>query len=1042
MSTRLSIVIVGLALIAVLGSVLPLRAQVTTGTLSGYVIDQSGKPIPRAAVAASDPLRGLSRETVTDDTGLYRFADLAPAVYEVSASAPGFETARSAATILVDARLRLDVRLSIAGITHRIDVTARVEPVQTESSELGTVIDQRRIQTLPLNRRDFLQLSLLTPGVQPPVEASELSVRGGFAMHANGGREESNNFLLDGVDNNDPYVNRYVVQPPVDSIQEFKIATNSYSAEYGRSAAGQVNVVTRGGTNDFSLFAYEYFRDRALDARNYFDGAEKPAFNRNQFGFGAGGPLVSGRTFVFGTVDFLRERRGLSRLATVPTPAVRGGDLSSLGQTIVDPFTRQPFPGNVISRERLSPVALKILDLFPVPNLPGGAGNYRSNAVLQDNETQTQVRLDHRPTSADQFAARYSYGLTDAYEPYAEDTESVPGFGDFLRDGAHNLMLQYQRILGPRAVNSLRFGFNRFNRDLQPENAATDVGQLWGVHWLNVPARDFGYPIMTVAGYSRLGDAYSLPILRQTNTYQIVEALTLTRGRHLVQVGGEIRHQRLDGRLDMLTRGSLSFSGMISGSGLSDLLLGFPSFGLQATSDNPIALRTTAYNVYVQDDWKLDPNVTLNLGLRYEYNTPPVDPTNHMSTIDLTTGDIVPVGTNGVSRSGISPDWNNVAPRVGLAWRAGRSLVVRAGYGIYYDSGMLEVNSAQYYNPPQYVLRVFFPTQYSLLTLNDPFPTTGEYVPPASITMLAPDQISSFMQHWNATVQRQLGPIGSVSVSYAGSWGSHLIRPRDLNQARPGPGDVQDRRPYPEYGSIFYVESAGRSTYNSLQVFISRPLSRGVAFSAGYTYSRSMDDGSAFLDTAGDKNFPQDSENMAAQWGRSSFDYPHRLSASFSVQLPSGHAVTRNTELRGIVTLQSGQTLTPILRFDNSNTGNTGQQSGSDHPNVGGNPTLSNPTADRWFNTAAFAVPPAYTFGNAGRNILRGPDFASVDLSLARRIRLKGKAALWLEAQVFNVLNRTNFDLPERYVDEPATFGRIFSAKSPRQVQCAVRVSF
>jgi outer membrane receptor protein involved in Fe transport len=1006
------------------------------------VIDSSGKPIPRAAVAVSDSLRGLSRRTVTDDTGLYRFADLAPAVYEVSASAPGFETARSAATLLVDARLRLDLRLAIAGITHRVDVTARAEPVLTESSELGTVIDQRRIQSLPLNRRDFLQLSLLTPGVQPPVEGSELSVRGGFAMHANGGREEFNNFLLDGVDNNDPYVNRYVVQPPVDSIQEFKIATNSYSAEYGRSATGQVNVVTRGGTNDFSLFAYEYFRDQALDARNYFDGEENPPFSRNQFGFGAGGPLIHGRTFVFGTLDLLRERRGLSRLTTVPTPATRGGDLSSLGRTIIDPYTRQPFPGNVIPPQRISPIALKILELFPAPNLPGTAGNYLNNAVLQDHETQTQIRVDHSLTALDQLTGRYSYGLTDAYEPYAEDTESVPGFGDFLRDGAHNLMLQHRRILGPRAVNSLRFGFNRFSRSLKPENSATDVGRLWGVGWLDLPALDFGYPIMSVAGYSRLGDAYSLPIMRETNTFQVIEALTLTRGGHLVQVGGEIRHQRLDGRLDMLTRGSLSFSGMISGAGLSDLLLGFPSFGLQATSDNPIALRTTAYNAFAQDDWTLSPNVTLNLGLRYEYNTPPVDPTNHMSTIDPTTGDIVPVGTNGVSRSGVAADWNNLAPRVGLAWRAGRDLVVRAGYGLYYDSGMLEVNSAQYYNPPQYVLRVFFPTGSSLMTLDDPFPTAGGYVPPASISMLAPDMISPFMQHWNVTVQRQVGQFGSLTIGYAGSKGTHLIRSRDLNQATPGPGDVQARRPYPAYGSIFYIESAGRSAYDALQLSFSRPLSRSVALSAVYTYSQSRDDASAFLDTTGDRNFPQDSQNMAAQWGRSSFDYPHRFSASFIYQLPSGNVVTRHTELRGIVTLQSGQTFTPILRFDNSNTGNTGQQSGADHPNVTGNPSLSNPTADEWFNTVAFAVAPRYAFGDAGRNILRGPNFGSLDLSLARRIPLKGKAALSLEAQVFNLLNRTNFDLPELYVDEPTTFGRIFSAKAPRQVQLAVRVSF
>ena len=492
----------------------------------------------------------------------------------------------------------------------------------------------------------------------------------------------------------------------------------------------------------------------------------------------------------------------------------------------------------------------------------------------------------------------------------------------------------------------------------------------------------------------------------------------------------------------MLTRGSLSFSGMISGSGLSDLLLGFPSFGLQAVSDNPIALRTTAFAAYAQDDWAVGPNLTLNLGLRYEYSTPPVDPTSHMSTLDPATGRIVPVCTNGVSCSGIAADWNNVAPRVGVAWRAGRDLVVRAGYGIYYDSGMLEVNSAQYYNPPQYVLRAFFPTRSSPLTLENPFPTGGGFMPPASISMLAPDMVSPYMQHWNVTAQRQVGRIGTVSVSYAGSRGTHLIRSRDLNQARPAPGPVQPRRPYPRLRQHLLHRERRAIRVRRLAGGLHRPLSRSIALSAFYTYSRSKDDASAFLDTAGDRNFPQDSQNMAAQWGRSSFDYPHRFSASFIYQLPSGNVVTRNSEVRGIVTLQSGQTFTPILRFDNSNTGNTGQQSGSDHPNLIGNPVLSNPTADQWFNTAAFAVAPPYTFGDAGRNILRGPGFASVDLSLARRIPLRGGSALSVEAQVFNLLNTTNFDLPELYADEPGTFGRIFSAKAPRQAQVAVRVGF
>jgi hypothetical protein len=298
------------------------------------------------------------------------------------------------------------------------------------------------------------------------------------------------------------------------------------------------------------------------------------------------------------------------------------------------------------------------------------------------------------------------------------------------------------------------------------------------------------------------------------------------------------------------------------------------------------------------------------------------------------------------------------------------------------------------------------------------------------------------MQHWNASVQRDLRPVGILTVSYAGSKGTSLIRSRDLNQPPPAPGPVQARRPYPAYGSIFYIESAGRSTFNSLQVQLTRPLARNVAVWAVYTLSDSTDDGSAFLGTDGDPNFPQDSQNMAAQWGPSGYDIRHRFAASFIYQLPTGNPLTRNTELRGIVTLQSGQPFTPLLRFDNSNTGNTGQQSGSDHPNLVGNPAIANPGADRWFDTSAFAVAPQYTFGNAGRNILRGDGYASVDLALARRIPLGGSRSLWVEAQVFNLFNQVSYDLPELYADEPATFGRIFSAKAARQAQLALRLNF
>jgi hypothetical protein len=352
------------------------------------------------------------------------------------------------------------------------------------------------------------------------------------------------------------------------------------------------------------------------------------------------------------------------------------------------------------------------------------------------------------------------------------------------------------------------------------------------------------------------------------------------------------------------------------------------------------------------------------------------------------------------------------------------------------------VNTAQYFNPPLFTMRVFFPTQTSLLTLNNPFPTNGGLTPPASLNVLSPDIVNAYVQDWSLSVEHAIGKLGSLNVAYAGSKGTHLISGRDANQPRPGPGMVQLRRPHPQFGSVFFIESGANSSYNSLQARFRRQMSSRLAMWAVYTWAKSIDEQSAFLGTKGDRNFPQDSQNPGAERGPSAFDVRHRLALAWSYALPTGNAFTRNTELRGITTINSGQPFTPVLRFDNSNTGNTGQNSGSDRPNVVANPALSERTPERWFDTSAFAVAAPFTFGNAGRNMLRGPGFASFDLSLLRQIPLRNDWSLSLEAQAFNLFNRANFDLPELYADEAATFGKIFSAKAPRQLQFAVRLKF
>jgi hypothetical protein len=1019
----------------------PICAQVTTGSISGYVLDPNHKGIANAKLVARDASHGFERQAVTDASGFYTLTELAPSTYEVSASADGFAEATARETrVEVNSRVRLDVGLAIAGRAEKVEVRAQAQALASESSELGEVIDQTRIQELPLNQRDFLQLALLAPGVLPAVQDSQLSQRGGIAFHANGGREESNNFLIDGADNNDPYERAYVLEPPIDSIQEFKIATNNYSAEYGRGAGGQINLITRSGTNNWHGSAYEYLRNRVFDARNFFDGAESPGYIRNQFGAGVGGPLIHDRTFFFVNLDGLRSHQGLTQLATVPTPQERAWNLSALGSPVVDPFTGTPFPGNVIPPSRISPVAQDILKLYPLPDLAGGVGNYLAQPIQTENTWQFTGRLDHHFSPNNVVTARYSFGNQSLFEPYTSTSDGLPGFGDFVTNTGQNIMLQYERILGPRTVNSLRLGLNHYFHQVLQQNHATNVAALWGVPWLDLRPQDLGYPVITVTGLSPVGDATALPLSQHSSTWQIADGIEMVRGSHGIKIGAEFRDTQLNAILDYYTRGSLSFLGAISGSGISDLLLGFPTFGLQSQSDNPQALRTAAYNAYVQDDWKIARRLTLNLGLRYEYDTPPVDPTNHMSILDLATQQIVQVGTHGISRSGLRPDYDEFAPRVGFAWTPAEKLVVRGGYGIYYDSGMLVVNSSLYFNPPYFSLQLALPTATSLPSLSNPF---SKGIPAApSPNTLSPGLTNGYVQNWNLDMQRELSSSTVLSVAYSGSKGTHLIRSLDLNQPAPGPGELSTRRPYPDFGSIFFTESGGNSNFNALEASVNRRLSHRFSLLASYTYSKSIDDTSAFLGTISDKNFPQNSHDRRAERALSSFDMRQRFTAAYSYSLPGRALWNKNFELRGIAAAQSGQPMTPILLADNSNTGNTGGIFGSDRPNVVGDPHLSNPTVKEWFNTAAFAVAPPYQFGNAGRNIFTGPGLFNFDLALSRRFRIREGMSVQFDVESFNLFNRANFNLPQLYVDDSATFGRIFSAQAPRQIQFALRTTW
>jgi hypothetical protein len=1032
-----------LRFLAALCLVLPVWGQITRGSISGYVLDPSQRSVANAKITITDINHSVEKSVVTDLAGYYRVEDLLPSNYLLSSAASGFVPAEAVNVRLeVNTQARVDFHMVILGQSQSVTVHATETGVATESSDLGMVIDQDRISNLPLNERDFLQLALLTPGVTTPVEGSELSSRGAFAMHANGAREEFNDFLLDGLDNNDQYTNRYILQPSVDSIQEFKIATNAYSAEYGRNAGAQVNVITRSGSNVLHGFAYDYLRNRVLDAINALQLGQKPELIRNQFGGGVGGPIIKNKTFFFVSADALRGLEGIAQFATVPTLAERQGDFSGLGGSIMNPYSGQAFPGNVIPASLISPLASKILALYPLPTQPGVSGNFFGEPIEQDNNTQLLTRMDHQFSPSSQLSLRYGYGRSYLAEPFTQGSTEVPGFGDYVWDSGHNAMIEFTHNFSANTIDSLTAGMNRAPRRIYQQNYQTNVNKLWGVNYLPTDPLDFGYPSISVAGFSLVGDVTEIPNTNEETTYQLGDTVSMVRGAHGIKFGGEVRNIRLNSVLDLLGRGSISFSGALSGYGITDLFLGLPTYSLQSQFDNPQTLRTTSYGLFFQDDWKVSRKLTLNLGLRYEYNTPPTDPTNRLSAFNLTSGTVTQVGTDGLSRSGIKPDWTNFAPRIGFAYALTDKTVIRSAYGIFYDAGMLTVNSALYFNPPYFNVYLFTPSATSLLTLNNPFPLNNGYIPPAGLSTLDPNIRTSYIQSWNFNVQHEFDGLGTLTVAYAASKGTHLIRSFDLNQPYPGPGPVESRSPYPQYSNIFFSESGADSEYQSLQISFNRRLSHGLTILAAYTFSKSLDDTSAFLNTTADPNFPQNSHDYHAEHALSSFDTPNRGVVAVVYSLPFKQAVLRNLQVSSIITAQSGQPFTPTLEFDNSNTGNTGPPYGSDRPNVVGNPALPNPSAQEWFNTAAFAIPAQYTFGNAGRNILRGPGLATVDFSLSRRFNFAERFSLLAQAQAFNLLNRENLNLPDAFADNPATFGKIFSAKDPRQIQLALRLAF
>jgi hypothetical protein len=1030
-----------LCLLAALAS-----GQTWRGAIAGRILDSSEASVSGANITVASSETGRSRKAVSDASGEFAVSLLAPGSYEITVERDGFRKHVQSLTLFVNQDARVDITLQPGNRTEAVTVTATAELLKTEAPSLSTVVTNDAIRQLPLDGRNFYELSLLAPGTAPAAQGSPGSVRGDFAIHVNGAREDANNFLLDGVYNGDPKLNGVGVTPPPDAIREFEVLTHSYDASFGRNAGGQINVVLKSGTNDLHGAAWHFFRNAALDARNYFAPPSEgdPRYQRNQFGFSLGGPIARNRTFFFGDYEGTRAREGMTLITNVPTALERAGDFSQSARPAIDLFTQQPFPNNRIPSQRLHPIGSAIANLYPLPNRDVPGQNYISSPVRRDGLNHFDARIDHHFHPASEFALRYSCADRTLFEPFAGvGTSRVPGFGNDVARRAQNVMASETHSFSPRLVNELRLGFNRVAFGVFTENQNRSLNREIGLPepWLN--SRSQGLTFISLPGYSPLGDEYTNPQHSVTNTYQIIDQASYSLGRHLLKFGGELRWLQQNAYRDIQARGFMTFFG-ISGNPVGDLLQGFPVYTGAARVDNHQNLRSRSYALFLHDNFRVTPELTLSTGVRYEYMAPGADIRDRATVYDPAAGTLAPVGVNGMPRGGYEPDRNNFAPRIGLAWTPIESTVVRASYGMYYDQSALAPSESLYFSPPYYQFNLYAALPTFPLLLHDPFPSNYPFPLPSSALSIQRDLRTPYLQHWNAGIQQELGRSRVLEIAYVGTKGTKLLASRDINQPMPSAAPINPR-PNPRFDDITTLESRANSIYHSLQTKLQQRMTRGLNLLASYTFGKSIDDASNFFASTGDPNFPQDSYNLRAERGRSSFDVRHRMSLSYVWELPfTGNRWLRGWQTSGVWTFQSGRPFTAALLpdVDNSNTGRTVLGFGAnDRPHVTRSPELDDANERRWFDTGAFTMPERGTFGNAGRNIVEGPGLQTINISLLKNTSITERVTIQFRAEAFNLLNRANFDLPDNYFGSPS-FGSILSAGSPRRLQFGLKFLF
>jgi hypothetical protein len=1020
-------------------------AQITGGTVHGVVRNQLREPVAGVKVTSTHSGTNQTRSTLTDETGAYRLPALAIGTYDLVVEADAYQKSVQQVTLRVNDDVTVDIELAAAGSTEQINVVGSSTSItETSSSVLGIVIENKQINELPLNGRNFLQLGTLVANV-----SSTASLKGGseggllngpFAV--SGQRDRSQTFLVDGVDNNNTFTNSLSAQVSIDAIQEFKMITNLGSAEFGHHSGGMLNIITKSGTNEFHASVFEFFRNKALNSSNHFEkvvGQPISKFNNNQFGGTVGGRLIKDKVFFLANYEGQRLRVGTPQFSNVPTLAERSG------------LFKNPTTGQ--SRQLVvDPVSQKILDKYvPLPNTQNAVGNYLATPTIKSENDFVMGRIDYLLSGDDVVNVRYFRSDASTYNPIIANVilssilpPTIPGFGftDFSR--THNLAVNHTHNFSTEVINDFRFGFNRHHNLQDPEDDAnpselgfSNVATPTGMFQINVP------------GITKIGNYPLYPLAISMNNFHLADSLSWVKGRHALKAGGEVRLVREAETVSRTGAGTLTFSGLSTGiSPLADFIAGSATVGTFIARPFGSPLRQTHVGIFVQDDYQVSHRLVLNLGLRYEISSEISSPTHRLSNYSIDRGFFTP-GVDGSSL--YKPDRNNFAPRVGFAYTLtedGRT-VVRGGYGFFYDeltfSNATTLNISQA-NDPFTLVSIPSPGAGKLSTLFNPATLINPFASAPTPRTYDQGLRTPYAQHFNLTVQREVGKNMLISAGYVGTKTSKLLRERDINQAVYLPGvdaqgkplstsssaNILSRRPTQLYkltktpiGAILQQETSASSIYHSFQATFTKRMGHGLSLLSAYTWSKSIDDATDPIGFTGDTGGPQNAFDLRQERARSIFDIRHRVTVGYTYDVPSlGNGVLLNGwQVNGIATFQSGQPFTPILGFDPSLSSSLNVR-----PNyVPGAITSKdgqlylnrNLPVDPVSKVPIALIPKAGEFGTLGRNTFTGPGYTNVDVSLIKDTRLSEGLRMQIRGELFNVFNTTNLALPLRTLTDP-----------------------